>query len=122
MPPDSADSAYLWDMLDRARRIQDYLRGKTYEDYLADSQLQDAVERCVEVIGEAARRVSKGSRDAHPEVPWRAIVSQRNVLAHEYADIRPGLIYRVGAVHIPELILQLERLLPEVPPEEEGDD
>ncbi|HUS91487.1 MAG TPA: HepT-like ribonuclease domain-containing protein [Phycisphaerae bacterium] len=122
MPPESADPAYLWDMLDRARRIQDYLCGRTHEDYLADCQLQDAIERCVEVIGEAARRVSESFRNAHPEIPWRPIVAQRNILAHEYADIRPELIYRVAAVHIPELIGHLEKLVPQVPPEEEGDD
>ncbi len=79
--------------------------------------LQRAVERSVELIGEAAKRVSPAFQEAHPEVPWRGIVSQRNVLAHDYADIEHQLLWTLATEHLPPLIAQLAELTPP-PPEE----
>ena len=115
MRPEQRDAASLWDMLDRARRIRAYVEDVTYARYQENRQLQDAVERCVEVMGEAAGRVSRPFRNAHSEIPWRAIIAQRHVLAHDYDDIRAERIYRVATVHVPELI---EKLEPLIPPEE----
>ena len=77
--------------------------------------LRSAVERQIEIIGEAARRVSKDFQEAHPEIPWRPIQAQRHVLAHEYGEIKHDRIWRVADVHIPELILLLAPLVPEPP-------
>lgn len=74
--------------------------------------LRSAVERQIEIIGEAARRVSKELPDAHPEILWRPIQAQRHVLAHEYGEIKHDRIWRVATIHIPELIIQLEPLVP----------
>jgi len=81
---------------------------------------QLAVEREVEIIGEAARRVSEPFREAHPEIPWQTIIAQRNVLAHEYGEIRQDLMWRVATTRMGELILVLESLIPPLPPEPEG--
>ena len=118
MRPEDRDCGYLWDILDRAGRIRRYVEGRSLADYLKDQALQDAVERCVEVIGEAARRVSGTFRDAHPEIPWRAIIAQRNILSHEYDEIRPERVYRVAVGNIPELIEKLEPLIPPAPTDE----
>jgi len=56
-----------------------------FAQYMDDRKLQLAVERSLEIIGEAARRVSPVFRESHPEVPWRRIIGLRNVLAHETA-------------------------------------
>ena len=56
MRPEERDKAYLWDMLDAALAIQEFVRDKTYEDYLSNRMLRDAVERHIEIIREAARR------------------------------------------------------------------
>lgn len=113
------DTACLWDILDRAKRIQSYLADKTLDDYLQNQELQDAVERCVEVIGEAANRLSESFKEKHPEIPWRRSVAQRHVLAHDYDEIRPDRIYQVAVEYIPLLIGQIEPLLPPLPPEAE---
>ena len=115
MPPADAESASLWDMLDAARAVREFVTGRTLEEYLRDRMLRGAVERHVEIIGEAAGRVSPAFREAHPEIPWRRIVAQRHVLAHKYGEIEHELIWRVATEHIPELIAGLEPLLP--PPE-----
>jgi len=106
------DLSLLWDMLDAARKVQEFVAGKTFHDYSRDEVLQAAVERKIEIIGEAARRVSEGFQQAHPEIPWRGIVAQRHFLAHEYGEVRQEKLWRVVTVRIPELIAMLSPLLP----------
>ena len=77
--------------------------------------LRLAVEWEVEIIGEAASKLSREFRDAHPEIPWQRIIAQRNVIAHEYGDILIDRIWRVATERIPELIQLLEPLIPQSP-------
>jgi uncharacterized protein with HEPN domain len=113
MQPEEKDAAYLWDMLQAAKEARDFIRGKILEDYMNDLVLQAAIERKVEIIGEAARKVSDDFKDAHPEIPWRPIVAQRHVLAHEYGEISQENIWRVATLRIPELIAALAPLIPD---------
>ena len=115
MPLDPDDPAFLWDMLDAARGVVEFVRGRSLPDYLADLMLRSAVEREVEIIGEAARKVSKGFKDEHPEIPWRGIISQRHVLAHNYGEIRHDRMWEVATIHIPALIAALTPLIPPEP-------
>ena len=73
----------------------------------------------IEILGEASRHVSSELQSAHAQIPWRSIQAQRHVLAHEYGEIKHERIWRVATVHIPELIRQLEPLVPSPP--DEGD-
>ena len=116
MRPDEMDAARLWDMLTYAREIRQTISGLTCKDYTADSDRRMATERRLEIIGEAARNVSRAFQDAHPDIPWRQIVGLRNVLAHEYGEIRHELIFRIATNQISALISVLEPLLP-LPPE-----
>ena len=118
MQPESKDAAYLWDMLDAARAVQSFIASRSFLDYESDRMLRGAVERHIEIIGEAANRISRGFRAAHPEIPWRQIIAQRNVLTHEYGEIDDALIWRVVNARIPELIGQLEQIMPPLPPED----
>jgi uncharacterized protein with HEPN domain len=115
MRPESGDISYLWDMLDAAQAITGFLKGRRYAEYLTDRMLRGAVERYIEIIGEAARNVSKSCRDSHPEIPWTKVISQRNVLVHKYGEIRHERIWAVAMVHIPELIAKLKPLIPNEP-------
>jgi uncharacterized protein with HEPN domain len=112
---DDKDAGYLWDMLDSARTISNFLSGVSFHQYMQNRQLQLAVERALEIIGEAARRVSKGVQDEHPDIPWQNIIAQRNVSAHEYGEIKQELIWKVATVRIPELMAALEPLVPPSP-------
>jgi uncharacterized protein with HEPN domain len=118
MQAESKDAAYLWDMLDAARAVQSFVTSRSFADYVGDRMLRGAVERHIEIIGEAANRVSRSFQAAHPEVPWRQIIAQRNVLTHEYGEVDDGLIWRVVTTRIPELINQLERMMPPLPSED----
>jgi len=83
----------------------------TIENYLRDRKLQLAIERLLEVIGEAANRVSLDFQQNHPEIPWRKIVGQRNVIAHEYGEIKQERIWTVVSSNVPGLIEKLEPLI-----------
>jgi len=117
MPHSDQDPALLLDMMDSARAIVEMVSGMTYEAYAGDRRTRRAIEREVEIIGEAARKVSRAFQEAHPEVPWRRIVAQRHKLAHEYGEIEDEILWRVATVHIPELIALVEPLVPPLPPE-----
>lgn len=119
MRPDERDAGYLLDMLRHARRVAQAVRGRTLEEYAADEDLRLAVERRIEIIGEAAGRVSLAFREAHPEIPWRKIVAQRNVLAHEYGEVEDEILWQVATVSVPELIALLEPLVPPPPTEDD---
>jgi len=75
-------------MPDAARAVREFTTGTDFHQYMRDRKLQLAVERAVEIIGEAARHLSQAFRQEHPEIPWRRIIAQRHVLAHEYAEIK----------------------------------
>ena len=83
-------------MRDDTRRLQDILEacellirevGPRVTDLRSDPVLQAATQRWIEIIGEAASRLSDQVRDANPDVPWRSMIGMRNVLAHGYFDI-----------------------------------
>jgi uncharacterized protein with HEPN domain len=117
MPLNRRDPANLYDMLEAAENIQDFLNGKTFDDFMRDNMLWAAVERNLEIIGEAARRISEEVKQEHQTIPWRKIVAQRNVLIHEYDDIDYKEIWEVATFHLPRLIIQIRPLIPPVPPE-----
>ena len=117
MQPKEMDSAHLWDMLEAARAVARFVGDRVFEQYLGDELLVAAVERKIEIIGEAARKISPEFKQLHPEFSWRRIIGQRHVLAHEYGDIDPKIVWKVVKVHIPELIALLERVVPPIPEE-----
>jgi uncharacterized protein with HEPN domain len=113
MQPEARDAAYLWDIIQAARDISDFVSDLTYEQFAADKKTRYAVERQLLAIGEAANRVSALFRNEHPEIPWRRIVAQRNVLAHEYGELLVERIWLVVKESIPQLVETLQRLLPQ---------
>lgn len=117
MRPEDRDVAYLWDVREAAREVIEFVRDVTYERFAADKILRYAVERQIQVIGEAARRVSPAFKDSHPEIPWKSLIAQRNVLAHEYGEILVERIWRVASERLPELVRLVDPLIPP-PPED----
>ena len=116
MQPEERDKAYLWDMLDAAKAIRSFTDTTTYEQYLRDRKVQMAVERALEIIGEAARKVSDKTKAGQPAIPWKSIIAQRNVLAHEYGEIKQDRLWAVVKNHIPALIDDLEKIIPPTNP------
>lgn len=117
MPRDDAakDNAYLWEMLTYARELVEIAGERDRIALDEDRVFCLAVERLIEIIGEACRKVSHHTREKYPEIQWGGIQAQRHVLAHEYGHIDHDKIWRVATIHAPELIEQLEPIVPEAP-------
>jgi uncharacterized protein with HEPN domain len=106
------DRAYLLDILEAARLALAYVRGVSQEAFLQDTQLQDSVIRRMEVIGEAARRVSAATQQTLPGIPWAEMIGMRNLMIHEYDDIDLEIVWDTVQQSLPHLIGQIEPLVP----------
>jgi len=110
------DDAYLLDILIAARKVLKFLEGMTWEEFERSELHQNAVMRPLEIIGEAARRISQQTRDAHPEIPWEQMIGMRNRLIHEYFRVNLTTVWDTVQNDLPRLIALIEPL---VPPEDE---
>jgi uncharacterized protein with HEPN domain len=115
MPLDERDAAHFWDMLSAAREVRGIVRGVTRNAFLDDRIRIRALERALELVGEAARRVSAPGQLAHPEIPWRAVIGQRNLLAHEYGRIDHAILYETARKDIPALVKALDKIVRALP-------
>jgi uncharacterized protein with HEPN domain len=115
MKPQERDPAYLWDMREAALLVRKFTQGKTYALFSADPLLRSAIERQLEIIGEAARRISHQFQIEHPEIPWRSIIGLRNILIHEYGEVRLDRLWLVSTRDVPALVDQLDPLIPPIP-------
>lgn len=107
------DEAYLLDMLNAAKMALEYVKGKSIGQFISDTQCQDAVIRRLEVLGEAANRVSEEFKKSNASIPWRSMVSMRNVVIHEYDGVDLNIIRNTVIHKLPELVAELEKILGE---------
>lgn len=121
MPLEVKDAARLWDMLDAARAAAGFTAAITFAQYIADRKTRNAVERNLEIIGEAARNVSENARNMFPDIPWRSVIGLRNIIAHEYGEILHEKVWGICTNRLPALIEQLERSgVDTAPPGDQG--
>ena len=106
------ENALLLDMLLAARDVVDFARGRTRDDLNTDRQLVLSLVKSIEIIGEAAARISQETREAHPDIPWPKIVAMRNRLVHAYFEINLRRVWEVVQNDVPDLIALLEPLVP----------
>ena len=104
------DRLYLHHMLERCRRITRFI-GPGREAFMASEELQDAVIRNVEVIGEAAKRVSADARGRLASLDWKAICGMRDVLIHDYIGVDLEGVWNIASARIPEVQRELEQFL-----------
>lgn len=109
------DEAYLLDMLLAARQALEFSRALTWEQFQQSPLHQHAIAKALENIGEAARKVSAETKEAHREIPWPEIVALRHRIAHDYFHLDLLKIWEIVQNDIPDLLASIEPL---VPPEE----
>lgn len=109
------DVGLLWDIVRTAGLMAEATHGKSLDDYKANWILRAAVERCLITIGEASRGFSEAFRAAHPQIPWTGIISERNILVHQYTPINDDEVWRIATVEVPRLLAELRPLLPSPP-------
>lgn len=111
MADEQRDRALLLDMLAYAEEARSMVSGRPYETFIKDRLRVLALERALEVVGEAARNITPARKTAIDEIPWNLIAGQRNVLAHQYGKIDHFQIFRTASEDIPRLVEVLKRIL-----------
>ena len=106
------DWIYVSHMLDMSRKEVDTVTGKTRDGYNDDEILRMALTHFIQVIGEAARKVSAEFQAAHPQIPWREIVGTRHRIVHGYLNIDEDLVWEIVTHDLPALIRGLEKIIP----------
>ena len=109
------DDSYLLDMLVAARRAARFVDGMTFEQFERSDLHQNAVFKTLEIVGEAASRVSEATREAYAGMPWREIIGLRNRIVHAYFDIDIEVVWKIVHEDLPPLIARLETLVPPEP-------
>jgi len=107
------DLLYLGHMLDVSIQAVEKIRGKNWEDFDEDENLRLALAHLVQMIGEAARRVSPQSQQTYSQIPWSDVIGMRHKIVHDYLDVDFDVVWEVVTRDLPELI---SLLLPIVPP------
>ena len=114
------DTPHFVDVVGSARLEQAYLEEVPRKDFVRDVQLQDSVIRRLEIIGEAAGRVSAEFRARHPAIPWGRMVGMRNRMIHTYDAVDLDIVWTTARERIPELLALIEPLVPPASDEPEG--
>lgn len=107
------DRVRLQHILDEAHQAIKFVEGYSFDDFEKDNKTAHAVLRAIEVIGEAASRISSEYKDAHSHIPWNQIVGMRNHLIHVYFDIDYQTIWKTLQNDIPKLIDIITKLINE---------
>ena len=109
-PPD--DLELLRDMLDYARRVEQIIAGASRVDFDRDEYLQTTVVHYVQIIGEAATKISTALKAEHSEIPWVDITGMRHKIVHGYRELNLNKVWSTATVDIPNLVATLANLLP----------
>ena len=109
------DDAWLLDMLLAARRAVRFAAPLTFSEFENDDLHQLAILKSVEIIGEAASRISEETKAGHPDIPWAEIIGLRNRLVHAYFAIQLDIVWQTVQEDLPPLIAQIEPLVPPEP-------
>ena len=96
--------------LDCINHINAYTKAVSKGTFLKTDQIQDAVFRRIEIIGEAAGKLPQEFRDANPKIPWKEIIGTRNVLIHDYVEVDKELVWGIVEKHIPDLEKEIKKL------------
>lgn len=103
--------AYLKDILDAIRKIENYSENLTYEEFLKDELRQDGVVKNLEVIGEAVKNIPDDIKSKKPDIEWKKIAGLRDILTHGYFGINFEIVWDVISNKIPDLKKNVQELL-----------
>jgi uncharacterized protein with HEPN domain len=107
------DQDFLSDILEAIRRARTYAADLSYDEFLLDTRTQDAVVRTLEILGEAAKRLSPQLRDRYPAVPWKRMAGLRDKLIHDYFGVNLDIVWEIVTLELPGVSVQVERVMEE---------
>ena len=98
------DKSYIYDMLTYSNEIIDIINDENHASFLSNRVKRLAVERLIEIIGEAANHISEEVINKNDDIPWSKIIGLRNKIVHDYGEILTDRIWLIASKSIPELI------------------
>jgi uncharacterized protein with HEPN domain len=105
------DSSRLKHMRDAAIEAISFVDGYSRGDLESDRRSVLAIVKAIEIIGEAANRISKDCQNRHLQIPWADVIGMRNRLVHAYFDIDLDIIWQVVIYDLPPLLKELEKII-----------
>ena len=109
MPPE--DRVRLLHMMEALETAQRFAGGRSRKDLDEDDMFRLALTRAIEIVGEAAGRVTSPTRDQYPDLPWRALAGMRNRLIHAYFDVDRNIVWTTATRDVPQLLTRVRDIL-----------
>lgn len=103
---------YIGHMLDMSKKALELSEGIDRNEFVQDEALRLALTHLIQVIGEAAQRVTPSFQEAHPQIPWREIIGMRHRIVHDYLNVDEDVVWEVVRNDLPGLVNVLEDLNP----------
>lgn len=105
------DVVYLIDILNSANQIIDFTEAKSIEDFEKNLMCNLAIQRLLEIIGEATKNLSIDLRNENPHINWKAMAGLRDVLIHQYQNASSERIFKIAKNNIPPLITDIAKII-----------
>ena len=105
---------YIEDILNAMDKIEKYISGQEYEEFIENTMAVDAVIRNLEIIGEAAKNIPENIRNQYTEIPWRRMVGLRNIVIHDYLGVDLSIVWRIITKNLPETKQLIVKILNEI--------
>ena len=102
---------YLNDILEAIERIENYVKGRTFEEFSKNTLVIDAVVRNFEIIGEATKQIPAELKTEHPLIKWKEMAGMRDKLAHEYFGVNIEILWKTARNRLPVLKPLVKELL-----------
>ena len=99
-------------MLEAASDAQEFVSGKTRASLDTDRQFRYALRKALELIGEAASKITQETRSQYPQIAWQSMIGMRNILIHVYMHIDYDRVWQTASEDIPSLVAELEKIIP----------
>jgi len=110
MPNPRGDKLYILDILESIEAIEDYVKTHTYDTFIENRMVYAATIRELEIIGEAAAKISDELKEKYANIDYRTVKDFRNVLAHEYFGVDMQIVWMVATQKIPELKIEIVKI------------
>jgi uncharacterized protein with HEPN domain len=107
------DKASVLDIIYAIERILSYTSGMSYERFAVNEEKQDAVLRRITIIGEATKRISAEFREVHSHIAWREMAGMRDIVVHNYDQLKVQVVWDVVQNDLSHLLTQLQCIVTE---------